>query len=131
MNYYTPTIEEFHVGFEYEVSNTFEFTRAFTLQESLTEKRWYKLTYPDPYYGYDLTKLFKKEIRVKCLDEDDILSLGFIKDGREFINSDFRISLINDFDLIAINQIYEFETSFFGKVKNKSELVVLLKQIGI
>lgn len=120
MNYYTPDISEFHVGFEYEhgAGKNDWFKTVFDMDDSLDEIN-VKLQLPDV-------------IRIKYLDEDDILSLGF-KDitlpqsiGKHFIYDEVRImfteelSIINGLDFV-----------FRGRVKNKSELVVLLKQIGI
>ena len=81
--HYTPEIQEFYVGFEYEVlekavTNIDNFSDK-NLQAELEEDSWFKFKYPDPYLGYNLPKLFEKEIRVKYLDQEDFEELGFEK----------------------------------------------------
>lgn len=149
--YYTPEIEEFHVGFEYE----------------------FHLMGASGKYKKDVWKPFRFElldddlidivdeledgfIRVKYLDREDIESLGF--SSSNFINTHFtkehstydgykveiqtfnherndkrenkvRIFIFNEFNFknlnVAKSQI------FIGDIKNKSELKRILKQIGV
>jgi hypothetical protein len=192
-NYYKPTIEEFHIGFE------FEYQGSFTSQ-------WISMTYTRN-TSFDITpttlgnKIYLESVRVKCLDEEDIESLGFkkrdLKKEREkkqyendhqyyhpligwmpgtFVDKypDDSISVSpseedeseswspsdsiswsssispseeNDITFTKGKFIIEFEenneykynilieknhsTIFKGTIKNKSELKVLLKQLGI
>lgn len=126
MNYYIPDISEFHVGFEYEY------------YEPVTEK-WVKTTidYFDEHISTqnlisDLQLNALRPIRVKCLDEDDILSLGFIPgfgNYRKSVYTRGNICINLNYNLPFImkdNQIV-----FTGTIKNKSRLMVLLEQIGI
>lgn len=132
--YYTPTIEEFHIGFEYEY---------------LDEKGdWIKdvpieIT-PDDYdeqsYG----------LRVKYLDKEDIESLGFksksprsdMKHHHYFwkdapgklgywteVSIDFRWGY-KDISIKGVRG-YENDYLFRGIIKNKSELKQILKQLNI
>jgi len=76
--YYTPTIEEFHVGFEYEAMSKYTDSGMLNIQAEDPEE-WYKFTFPDPYVGYMLPKLFRHcNLRVKYLSQEDIESLGFL-----------------------------------------------------
>jgi hypothetical protein len=137
--YYTPSIEEFHVGFEYEF-------REGTI--------WMKREY-HPSHGL-AGRILKDLVRVKYLDREDIESLGFkyLKDNRYEIHSNPRYAvwemkvidemeqkrkgrLITDKD-VAFRITIDFfhpdskgETWFYGTIKNKSELKKLLKQIGV
>jgi len=127
--YYTPSIEEFHVGFEYEYNNG---------------KSWQNEIFirgigfaPNP-------KL--DDCRVKYLDKEDIESLGwlfekqhagleelqFSKDlGSTYDNLGLDYSLDSGYLRIAYNGLNGDTTRFSGTIKNKSELKVLMKQLGI
>jgi hypothetical protein len=144
--YYTPRATEFHIGFEYEefcvewLNGLFEFYDTFEALEH---------------------KLFKELIRVKYLDSADILSLGFSNSQEDISfglqNVKFSIDYIDSCShKIKVNLLYQpignrillsrgyykqgiieetdeldFKTMFFGKIKNKSDLKVLLKQLEI
>ena len=146
--YYTPTIEEFHVGFEIEVL--------------VEDVGWIKVPYMKNYLlgkgKPDIINVHNnlKEgvIRVKYLDQEDIESLGFndfkhaasdwyklekrVPDG--FASSGywncFRLCHFADENKIKI-MAYEYsfnekETTLFqGTIKNKSELKKLMFQLGI
>ncbi len=82
-NYYTPKIEEFHEGFEYEQKNMFgDGTVKTTEQYNLAEweKRIFGLDIY-PYLNRTMTGYNSKNlppaVRVKYLDRDDIESLGW------------------------------------------------------
>jgi hypothetical protein len=140
--YYTPEIEEFHVGFEYEM---------------LQKSEWIKDTYLcNSKLGVtfdDMPELAKLS-RVKYLDREDIESLGFEKDlgeryrrkvddnliyniieivpyytmrqdERENLVRIYFIKQINDFEQLARSEIFR------GDIKNKSELKKVLKMIGL
>jgi hypothetical protein len=134
--YYQPSIEEFHVGFEYERS-----------MSKFEEIEWIKLTMSVNFLSLDDIddEIIKEEIRVKYLDQSDIESLGFtnIKDrgmsenyGDFFIKKDPIFQLAN-YELrywyinnrLRVNRING--TIFDGTIKNLSELKVVLKQIGV
>jgi len=130
--YYTPEIEEFHVGFEYYLIDN---------NGNPTEKK--------EVFNKNLMLLFTKETLVKYLDRDDIESLGWehdqtTKDGAVFyighLMSEKQWMLTaenarkgNDYTKISIIEVNNsvFENSFSGTVKNKSELRRLMKQLGI
>jgi len=127
--YYTPTIEEFHVGFEYEALWGIENIDGEWLKETFSEKS-------------SISSLEEK-VRVKLLDREDAESLGWIFDNNlsiGFINLENRYSYSiagvygTEYDSISISEINEkgiIQFLFHGKIKNKSELQKLLTQLGI
>ena len=89
--YYTPKIEEFCVGFKYQV-NALE-----GINDDGTEVRKWTETFIDDniHHLFSETKRLKEEphnIRVKYLDRKDIESLGFVYDEE---NSRYEIDLSN------------------------------------
>jgi hypothetical protein len=136
--YYTPTIEEFHVGFGYEYMNGDRW------EESKMRIQDYKSDGPD-YERSD--SWFEEEllggirtVRVKYLDQSDIESLGWL-DGElrgmtPFIfnemDPDNEFQLYYQFDN-QFAQIYNCHSQFVfqGTIKNKSELIKLMQQLNI
>jgi hypothetical protein len=136
--YYTPEIEEFHVGFECEV---------------VQEAKWVKVEVIDSNMGYFERRLNEGEsARVKYLDREDvedILSSNNInyKIGRQGLPmsgyngwTEYEITLDGDFKYFrmiyadeARNLLIEsnFNMVFNGRVKNKSELGRVLKMVGV
>lgn len=132
--YYTPTIEEFHVGFEVEWS---EFGR----------KIWSEVIIDE----HDLIELFTGEekiehFRVKHLDREDIESFGFDFIVSYEINSHYtkpylfrgdntELSIVNNsvnnWTMISIKRQGVSSSIFCGYIKNKSEFSRLLKQLSI
>jgi hypothetical protein len=132
--YYTPTIEEFHVGFEYEALVDYygDKYEAFMIEDTsdLIQRM-------ETYDSQDMDF-----IRVKYLDREDIESLGFeFKEEHRFSkiyskhneaieireDGEVRIGLIN----YGINDCVDKITIWFrGTIKNKSELKKVLKMIG-
>lgn len=118
--YYIPTIEEFYVGFEYEIKNAF-WDKIISTKNIFYESLEYHLN--------------NGNIRVKYLDQEDIESLGFIKhktiDNYWKLNNivlrikNFKISIYVYDDYTVDKLIFE------GIIKNKSELIKLLKQLNI
>lgn len=71
--FYTPTTEEFHIGFEYEITNGYD---------------WVKKTFSHEDFSTFLYKhldnaIDQEQIRVKYLDEKDMTELGWL-----FCNTD-------------------------------------------
>lgn len=141
--YYTPAIEEFHVGFEYErLSTSGEWTEE-VLDYSSISSYAIEDVLEDMSYG--------DTIRVKYLDQEDIESLGWrqvkdyddekvfqiLPDEHDF----YELSWFTDEDAphnINIEFWYETkpcvsncDTIFRGTLKNKSELKVLIRQLNI
>ena len=131
--YYTPELEEFRVGFEFEDS---------TNSEEEDWVQWYIADINDLVGALELYNYHK--CRVKYLDREDIESLGFEhtdKLNESFNTTDFNLdqwelSIWNDIErgsisiekknLVGVNTVH-----FVGTIKNKSELKRLLKQLGI
>lgn len=131
--YYTPKIEEFHIGFEYELDSSpeiFDYRDLDIIDDEIREDR----------------------IRVKYLDSQDIESFGFeidkvvlqefYKEKKVHIKSDvYRYKIwkvkcqhrpdTHWFKLEALFEDNEWHTLFEGKIKNKSELKIILQQIGV
>jgi|ERR1035437_8972643 hypothetical protein len=153
--YYHPTLDEFHVGFEYEYlccENIHHPEHWFaTTFEGVTE-------YDDLANNtlLDIKEIIERgnEIRVKYLDEEDIESLGFINwtvewtdparyyftksllDGSESIKKGIQLYFIfgsYDRDHVLIYNITDEikHILFDGVIKNKSEFKKLLKQLSI
>jgi len=136
--YYTPGIEEFHVGFEYEEFHS-------TIKDKT--RKWYPKTYQDCMYAdYDGCSCFEEvKVRVKYLDRGDIESLGFKLWNKDEYEGDERLWYEKEVDgtcwrmvhipnrhYVACSESIEFDEGGFSlTVKNKSELIKLLKQLGI
>lgn len=139
--YYTPNLDEFHKGFEYEVfqkGQPYEPNTMYLVPPE-TEDKWYKFKYPDPFLGYNLDRIFKSyTIRVKHIDEQDCLDLGlktkvWYNGGGYFEKGDFTIGInsVGHFCTISQNDEGNNIIRFSGNLKNKSELRRILKQINI
>jgi hypothetical protein len=143
--YYTPQIEEFCVGFEYEqliqgedCFKGFE-PRVFTLEMF----KGFAENYKDIFY--------QNLIRVKLLDSQDIIdcgfetsedwsfkgSEGFIKEAEDSLGNmreEYAISLMDN-NTVTIMKYTDFtrlpNIIFRGTIKNKHELQTILKQIGV
>ena len=120
--YYTPEIEEFHVGFEYEWVKP-DRTETIKLECLNNIGFLWGITIPEG-------------VRVKYLDQEDIESLGFkqsktdkywydSKCGRYWVHKES----IDDWRWIISDE--QSEVSFAGTIKNKSELKRVLKMLNI
>lgn len=130
--YYIPSIEEFHVGFEYE-------------ELEMGSKEKFNKTILDEWDGLSgyidgTTDLYeiargRKKVRVKYLDKEDIESLGFeVYDKYEdhFIKDNTVIHYRNEAgELYPIDIFIGKQSYMFMRIKNKSELKILLKQLNI
>lgn len=145
--YYTPDIEEFYIGFEYEIYSE-------GLDDASVEDfcGWYKYQFRKKSCFRDIDDIekFINQIRVKYLDQEDIESLGFIlkgksidlwferesiylrDDGHHLKNIKLQYGLHDQ--RMRIEFIYtsgEEQIHFEGNIKNKSELDKLIKQLNI
>ncbi len=136
--YYTPTVDEFHIGFEYEY-------------QSYDKKYWSKCTISksdvtssnmDYCSSNGIEDAFNQietnSVRVKYLDGEDIESLGF-----EFTQSIGQADLFKNKqgcllifwnstgNYIELSREDGYDLNFAGDCKNKSELIKLMKQLGI
>jgi len=128
--YYTPEIEEFHVGFECEIAS---------INNNWLITDWVKKVFNEK----DLKSSFNEYIelyRVKYLNKEDIESLGFVfkkhwvkeSDGDIYKQKGYGLTWFKKINSFSIwSDDYEEVTYFRGNIKNKSELKILLKQLGI
>jgi len=131
--YYTPKIEEFHVGFEYERYDFVNWNKGILTIEDLFSGSME--------HGSALVSAIGcGHIRVKYLDIEDCVSLGWTHNrhdfehimGNYFTKDDYSFSIKDDCPL-SIQQRYGDSCKFLfnGTVKNKSELKRLMEQLGI
>jgi len=135
--YYIPTIEEFHVGFDYEIWEkklVYDKVWKFRVNKYMFNEKHVTQVF----FNYNFIEDLKEEkIRVKYLDREDIESLDFkylIKNHYTTHSGDGYIINTFDFDntiIISYGDIHDSDTIFRGIVKNKSELKKLLKQLQI
>ena len=141
--YYTPTIEEFHVGFEYEELSG-------TDSEGGEDWSTREIIHSFGAFDEDIDALEDGFIRVKYLDKQDIEELGFKRLNSKILDNildEYRIpyndstneiiSLIIREGRVVISYGYKetpldkFKTWFAGYIKNKSELKRVLKMLDI
>lgn len=136
--YYTPEIEELYIGFECEFFNHMqgkewekEVCDADTL--SIALDTWEHGTVK---WGDDFSQTF----RVKYLDKEDLIELGFkpVKGvevnmcNKQIYYKDQWCSVVFNYDRITDIVIQKNSFPVFnGVVKNKSELIKVLKMLGI
>lgn len=129
--YYTPEIEEFCIGFEYEVAQ---------IDSQWVIHDWKKTTFDvndklEPIIEYPHLN------RVKLLDKEDIESLGYTQDPHKYYKDTFRKGCIYDKGSSSITLtkegvyicLYSYPNTqkMSFKIKNKRELEVLLKQMSL
>ena len=139
--YYTPTIEEFHVGFEYEA--------RIPKMESFSKEVFY---FNDSHkHLVNRVTIHEKDVRVKYLDKEDIESLGWEIDKAR-LDGETQLKFYKDNKClyyrkenheIGIFTIDPSKNDYYSRynidttkvhiiiIKNKSELKRLLKQLGI
>ena len=135
--YYTPDIEEFCVGFEFETRKKDLRPNLIYTDVSLYEWRSLKLSsysFLEDDYSTD------NEYRVKYLDDADIEESGFryIMDSYAgyYTNDKINIAWYWNQQGLEISQVpdkngWGGKKIFSGKIKNKNELIKLLKQLEI
>lgn len=155
--YYTPTIEEFHIGFEYEYKSfIYEYQvehlggKSFKVLTNPKSKfDWVKCVFKgDDFLYFDDDQIQsnlnmfieEKSIRIKYLDKEDIESFGFqhmigyVYNLVDKNKGPFRLEYFENDNLLSIfyPEYYKNgEQLFKGIIKNKSELKVLLKQLNL
>lgn len=133
--YYSPILEEFFVGFEYEY---------LTLKGDFKKRICDAVNIEEIEAAIKLSKDFTKECRVKILDKSDIESLGFTHLGSLWFfkencrtsngvnNCKIRKWKNNEIDVyIDYNDTDDLFLIFRGNIKNKSELIKLLTFLNI
>ena len=136
--YYTPTIEEFHVGFEIYLENIENAKIGLYI---VTKNDMLSATHDEVSGMYDIIK----EAKVKYLNKEDIESLGWVYDedypklwnhyklGKYYLTMGNTANNINPYKITIDNgELFENNELYFqGIIKNKSELTKLMKQLGI
>lgn len=141
--YYTPDIEEFHIGFQCQIFNGFS--------------EWVDIAIEKSHFFNDLKFIeqfdnnsIKESFRVKYLGKEDIESLGWLYGGKspeEYLGFNAKVDdtiyhLVIRETHVYINKAVPGERSdmgtsmrnstlFNGRIKNKSELGRLMKQLDI
>ncbi len=124
--YYTPEIDEFHVGFECEFKNSMQSNEW---EHEICDQDTVSLAYVAIEHE-DYEGEFANTFRVKHLDKSDIESFGFKqKTSISYVKEGCRIHCWEN-NLLEINDD-SGEHMCTATVKNKSELKKLLKMIGI
>lgn len=128
--YYTPKIEEFHEGFEFEVNNAPNLSDEWT-PVKISGLRWFPSD----------AQLVSLKIRVKYLDKKDVESLGWtiLNDTSCFIFNDNKTTYLSKLpDGSFLIQWGPGEKPgmfthviFKGMIKNKSRLKLVMEMLGI
>lgn len=157
--YYTPTIDEFYIGFEYE-----EYEQCLMYLPDGKTPFWKQVIFGEVCeeeldYVYNCLDMNPPTVRVKYLDKEDIELLGWEYVDKpwetqirrlksEYVGKDLSNNLHGFYDsdyyyfmsynhathslCIHNNEDYESSTVWFdGIIKNKSELKKLMKQLNI
>ena len=137
--YYTPEIEDFHVGFEFEFETGTEGWKKFVFEKDRANN------------VLNNVNEFNSQFRVKYLDREDVESLGWFYTGRAV---DLWFNKVGMFDsasgthrftelklhfgpedhVLYINAYFGNQDEgclFEGIIRNKSELRKLMKQLKI
>lgn len=138
--YFSPTIEELLTevinngdvyGFVYNTDTLLQIKFDLPIENSL------KYFIENGNKNNEIYSLNLDIYKLKCLDRDDIESMGFIEVihsyGSLYKKGNFTIEYAYDNVRIVIREIEEQNTTqlFQGIIKNKSELKFILKTLGI
>ena len=153
-SYYVPKIEEFHKGFEFEyrplnmIGNFHKYSDNWIKSAfGYIYNDWHSDRYLIPIALKDIETFIKDDcIRVKYLDEKDIISLGFKRKecskniiyeamcNTSFLRPCSLISIIQDnLTWLVMSESYSGinSTLFAGNIKNRDELIKILNQLEI
>lgn len=130
--YYTPNIEDFHIGFKFEI-------------RPASKKEWKELVFAIEHtwcWENKNMNIHLKEhirlgqLRVKCLDEKDIIECGWVltdEKNKFFTLKDFNLRYnpeTNELQIALVGR-YGLNVHFSGKIMNINELQKVMKQLGI
>lgn len=133
--YYTPSIEEFHVGFECETNNvSVEKKKAVNWDKLIVTRKTLEMVLYDLSETCTERHIRNAAYRVKYLDKEDIESLGYKyiggKSPMRFVKGSVNIDFFTNTSVMYINYL-KIQKLFEGTLKNKSELTSQLKRCGI
>lgn len=153
--YYTPEIEEFHYGFEYEMIPStgliiFDFSDPYSETETLWSTEYRKGKFGINSINIlgggfaDIKAAIKDDkCRVKYLDRQDLEELGFTQTDPDFFEFDKKgdkkiVEYCLTLDYFQVEKGWylaitedENQFNFSGWIKNKSELIKVLKQTNM
>jgi hypothetical protein len=129
--YYTPEIEEFHIGFECEVLNNNNFESAKIILQIIDNNLAARFNKKNILIEIVLTEESLSRFRVKHLDQDDIIECGWEQiEYDSFKIGSFILELNNEYKTFIYLE-KDKDNVFVGKIKNKSELRKLMQQLNI
>ena len=126
--YYTPSLDELYIGFECEKYDTY-----FNDSEPVSEYRQHIMCEED----FDMLSCYVTQYRIKHLDKQDLIELGFEEIGQEeyYLNGDLNSWCIEALYHQSIKSYYRIDDGetqrMFLEIKNTSELIKVLKMLGI
>lgn len=147
--YYTPTLDEIYLGFELEWQSKI---RNESWNKQICDTDLISIIYDE--YEHADEEPFNEQFRVKYLDRSDIESIIHINAGKDF-TTHFKLRESYDDELIfqtywieenefldeeyiywdikynIIKITHKSHTLFSGTIKNKSELIKLLKMLNV
>ena len=146
MKYYTPKLEELHVGFECEILDQ-------SSTKLINDRKWHTVSVSPNNNELGISVAFNRipqllkrdEIRVKYLDTEDLESLGWIQKLNKYVidkSTEFpneTIRFILNFNGSTNIQIFKISLTSYGetvenmqfKINNKSELHKLMQQLNV
>ena len=132
--YYIPTIEEFHVGFNYEIWEkklVYDKVWKFRVNKYIFNEKQVTQTF----FNYNFTEdLREGKIRVKLLDKEDIESLGFKFKTDLYVKDDLTLQVHKDSITIKYYDNFNNDSRTLVEqinIKTKDEFITLLKQLRI
>lgn len=131
--YYTPTIEEFHVGFEYLakvdnqlINQTYNNIPLETIYKGI-EDDWIRVKYLDQ---SDIESLELNGFEITECVEESHLEFTWFKGIDLFGLLTFTDKMISFYEYNYLTKEYS-HCIFRGTIKNKSELIKLMQQLNI
>jgi hypothetical protein len=139
--YYTPKIEEFHVGFRYEqFAHEGGIAWSGRLYDAI-QKSWIKNTFEidSPYSLVDIANYIDSGfIRIKKLDESDIIEAGW-EESKTSFSPDRQYYSLNEYNCFLkdgeFRIYYEWaedgQNLFVGSIPNYNKLLEVMDMIGV
>ncbi len=115
--YYFPTIDEFHSGFEYQIKNA-DWDNKIVVLDTMLDAIEYHLK--------------SGVIRVKSLDRQDIEECGWTqRDHDTYDIEGYALEFDSEYKTFIYHTGPRHGTVFKGTIRNKSELVKLMQMLNI